>query len=223
MISYTVKEIKALTQFCSKDETRFHLGGVYFKGDGNEFSAWATDGHTLVCAGAVPGDTSKAIFVPMADLARACKVAGATGTIRIVGGTDTVLRAIDKTGADTAIPVSAQDCESPPIVQVIPSVSTVPPARTRHVGVSPAYLARCQPILDTFGGQGAGEMRLQLGEDETDALLITVSSAATHPADRARCKVWTVVIMPLRLVSDKELREAREGSARTAATAARGY
>jgi hypothetical protein len=151
----STEQIKAILAYACKDSTRFHLGGVFL--DGTHLVA--TDGHRLVavpwrytCA-AYTGPES-GLIVPAADLALACKTAGARGTVEIRvldGGPKIALVArtrADKYGApgpEARFQTAAIDATYPPYERAIPRGDTL-----ASVALDPAYLADVSLIASAF-------------------------------------------------------------------------
>ena len=200
------RALRAVALFQCKDETRFHLSGVYFETSGRELRLVATDGHTLVMAQplATARGSDAGVILAAADVAaliKAIKPLKWCESHELVLALRTGVHVSGIARADEP-PLTWEargvDSKFPPWRAVVPERVARPDRDTmlelpRLLGLDPRYLAR------------AGEACVRFEEDPDHMRTLELAASADRygPARFDYADPDTgdlcIVIMPMRL------------------------
>ena len=162
--SATLLALFSRTSFAvSTDETRAHLNSLLLEREGGTLRAVATDGHRLALAeGAVPGEGTASILVPLSAVRELGKLAEAGGSMDITLSERTMF----VHAAAASMSLQLTDATFPPYQQVIPTTSTT------RITVARAPLADAVRAVLLASPERTGIVRLDI-----DARTIRVSAA----------------------------------------------
>jgi len=199
--TYTARALKAIAATVpGKDDPRAHLRAVYVYPAGY---AWATDGHRALLAGpglpatgaAMREHRDQHIAIAPDDIARALKLAGARGTIRVsatVRDQPVTLAAVSADGSPqgeiTARPLDVQPPPLDPIVAQCDDRLTDDAAPSAPKwAANPQYIVAAAEAMTAIG---ASTMVVRPGPSEMDPILVSGES----PDGRA-----LAIVMPMRV------------------------
>jgi len=194
--------LKSVSAFACKDETRFHLNGVFVELEGKTLTLVATDGHTLgraiVAVSADLSVTKRTALLSASDVASILKAtkgkkadADQPTTITLSGPRKEESSKVLIVCGATSLECRPIDAQFPPYRQVIPTYDSE--KRTPFVGFNPAYMSRACDAITDFGRDAYSSLgaEIQFGANALDPIMIQF--------DGRELGSFTAVVMPMRI------------------------